>query len=377
MAQSKGQQDRPHITFYERGLFQFSSFFLTGLQKLDKFGEIRLTIRRRGPQPPVGRIALSLLLDVEMDGDSFSICIDTRDQARPDADIRFRDADGGHAFDPGLLERVRWYFKVNYNAQAIGRAPELQEHKHKIIPAGVFTPVRSGNYLRYLALPNKDPENGWARIDALKRLKHIRRTSTLDRISRVRSGPRREDLFFVVPYYAEAGLEQMDEYRVELVQALKALKGIQATIGLFGNLPPALSDLKLDRMPMHTHTARVGQARLGVYIRGVHNCLSFKLGQYMAFGLPVVGQPLFNDPGVDEVAQGRAFDHLCHEAPAEIADAAGALLGDRAALETAADASRTFYDNHGAPVPTMRRILSQALQRAAEPTDGPALLIPN
>jgi hypothetical protein len=375
VARSNGRQDCPNVTFYERGLFQFSSFFLTGLQKLDELGEISLTIRRRGPQPPVGRIALSLLLDIEMGGDSFSICIDTRDQARPDADIRFRDADGGHAFDPGLLERVRWYFKVNYNAQAIGRAPELQEHKHKIIPAGVFTPVRSSNYLRYLALPDKDPENGWARRDAFRRLRHIRRTSTMDGVSRIRSGPRREDLFFVVPYYGEPGLEEMDEYRVELAQALKALKGIEATIGLVGNLPPALSDLKLDLMPMHTHVARIGQARLAVYIRGVHNCLSFKLGQYLAFGLPLVGQPLFNDLGVAEVAQGGAFDHLCHEAPAEIADAVGALLGDRAALGTAANASGTFYDNHGAPVPTMRRILGHALQR--EPTDEPTSPIPD
>lgn len=375
MGRSKSQRDHPHITFYERGLFPFSSFFLTGLQRLDELGEISLTIRRRGPQPPVGRIALSLLLDIEVEGDSFSVCIDTRDQARPDADIQFRDADGGHAFDPGLLERVRWYFKVNHNGQAIDRAPELQEHKHKIIPAGVFTPVRSNNFLRYLALPNKDPENGWARRDALRRLKHIRRTSTMDRVSRIRSGPRREDLFFVIPYYGEPGLAEMDEYRVELVHALKALPGIQATIGLVGNLPPALSDLQLDMMPMHTHVARVGQARLAVYIRGVHNCLSFKLGQYLAFGLPVVGQPLFNNLGVDEVAQGGAFDHLCHETPAEIADAVGALLGNRAALEIAANASATFYDNHGAPTPTMRRILSHALRR--EPTNEATSPIPD
>jgi hypothetical protein len=53
-------------------------------------------------------------------------------------------------FQLPLLKVVTYYFKTNYNKEAICRDPDLCDYQEKIVPAGPSFPVRINNILSFL-----------------------------------------------------------------------------------------------------------------------------------------------------------------------------------------------------------------------------------
>jgi hypothetical protein len=349
---------RMSVTFNDKSSFPFSSFFITGLQQLDSRREIDFRRRTRRTARSIAGASHVFQLDVDVDGDQFSICIDTIDNA-------FHDTDRGQAFDLVAMQWVRRYFKVNHNSAAIAAHPVLSQLRHKISPVGPFAPVRLNRPLGYMAPPRNDPDQGWSRADSLRRIRHARATPSVADYEKLARAPRTTDVHMAVPFYNDANLAELDEFRVEAVRAVRAL-GRPGNVGLVGDVPAALSDLALERVPLAEHLARLAATSVAVYLRGVHDCFSFKLCQYLALGLPMVGQPLIHDLGVDATEVG-ALRLLRHETADDIAEAVDTLLDDPTERLSLESESRNFYRNHVSPEETMRRILRAAV--ADQPSD--------
>src|SRR5262249_53089247 len=77
-------------------------------------------------------------------------------------------------------------------------------------------------------------------------------------------------------------------------------------------------------------------SKIAVYVRGLHDCLSFKLGQYLALGMPVAGQTILLDnrfvrcmPQFETQFSGTTPDEIVHsvkaalDAPVETRSAMG------------------------------------------------------
>lgn len=337
----------PQITYYDFADLYYASFFLAGLDLHAENGAIDFSVSKRKPdvlmQLTDGEqwqdiLSSILLFKFTRDGDAFYFCIDTRDSNTTGGT--------GKGFHLPLLEQVRYYFKVNYNRQAIGSDSVLTRHAHQIIPLSPFFPTRLNKVSRFF--PMLFSHAGVDFLGAVRRARQLKVLSTLKDLRQLRKQPKVRDVFFMVGYYDRH--ESANEFRYQIISELRSRPHIRSFVGFEGrNLPGKYRELQIDReLPLYEYLTEIASSRVALYTRGVHDCLSFKLGQLLAMGMPMVGQPLHNNR--ENLMANPYFDaQFAYESPREIVDRLELLLAAPEELDRIGGSNATLFDHKYTP----------------------------
>jgi hypothetical protein len=245
------------------------------------------------------------LFRAERAGEQFYFCVDAGDHA-----VFSREKDKVYyGYNLPLLEKVKYYFKVNYRSDVVLSNSKLNHFSKKIIPLPAVYPSYIRELWRFIPYSLSDWHNDTARSISLRRIKDIYNLARNRSLGIYRAQIKEIDVFFVVNFYPNNKMVEENEFRYELICKLREAKNIKSITGFAsnGSLPERYSNAQVARFRMNNYYKVLSRSRIGLYVRGVHECLSFKLGPLFELGLPVIGQKLlsnrdlfYNDPIISE-----------------------------------------------------------------------------
>lgn len=332
------------IEYYDFADMFYSSFFLTGFLQNKKRFSYKFIVSKKTP---------SLLYDLALDNkwkeilfsiclfkaklnDScFYFCIDTRDSA---------GTQSGMGYHLPLLKAVKYYFKVNYNKEIIKTDQNLKIYSDKIISIPLFFPVKTTNISLFFPRITSCEISGWNINSIWRRIAALRHLLNLEDMLQLRRVKKDLDIFFVVRYYGDNHFTD-DEFRYQIMKKLKACYGINAVVGFSSNkaLPGKFNEFRVNEYSLKVYMRNLARAKIGIYTRGLHNCLSFKLGQLLALGKPIVGQTIFNNK--DEFYNNQYFSNqFAFNNPNGIVQGAIELLKDRATMKKISESNAKIFD---------------------------------
>jgi hypothetical protein len=262
---------------------------------------------------------------------------------------------------------VDLYFKLNHNPaelDSLGLPDRLQARIRPV--RSPISPLRLGRWEHRPALRTVS-EVRWGNREKARRIRHLSRLATLEEIRALRSTPRTVDVVFAVRIYKEAHHEPLNDLRYEIARRLDAHPDIDATIALIGKTDGRYARFAATEVPTRRHLAQLASSRVGLYIWGPHRCLSFKMAELLALGLPVVGLPIAQD----RASLGRhrhLAEQFAYEDPAALVDGVAKALDDRSRLDELRAANTELFDRELAPEPTARRILDQIFDVTRSPS---------
>lgn len=291
------------------------------------------------------------------DGSSFFFCIDASDHAEFS-----KTADGVYyGYHIPLLEKSGLYFKVNFNKNALATAPALGTLAERIRPLPVVYPAPITDYWNYL--PARLPMSLISRRRgfAVQRMKDIFNLVSMGKLSRFRSAQKSLDTFFVVNYYDKA---QDNEFRLELIARLREASGLNAIAGFASHhpLPAPYERYRVSRYRIADYMAMLSKSRVSIYCRGVHDCLSFKLGSYLEMGLPIVGQRLCNNQAFYST-HGPIWGQFAYDDPHDIVASVREAVREPTRLRDLARANAEFFDQHLSPASLAGRVVETLIAR--------------
>lgn len=317
---------RPTIVHYDFADIRYSSFFTTGFVLNAPLYGYRFLLSREPPPLLAGstmteewrsvhpdQARCTFLYQFKSDSEDFYFCIDTTDSSC--------------AFHRPLLEKVRFYFKVNRDPNCVAQDSTLVAHAHKIKPILPFFPLRSGN--RLVHVPRLLPYRpmAWDTHSVLRRIIDTPRIPSLEALKLLRGGSDHLDVFFVSSYYPEPIHDQAMAFRYKLMEELDR-QGFRRSVYGFASkneLPEPFRRYSMKWFSFSDYVRNLAGSRLAIYVRGLFECTSFKFGEYLALGLPVVGQTVANNreslTGLPHFDEQFAFDE-----PRDIALQAATML---------------------------------------------------
>ena len=361
------------ITYYDCSTLPYMSAFVSGLKQLSKESGFEFRVSKAMPdfmreaQFEVSRsfiektrfkdgqeITLNctgLFLAHLADGGDFYFCIDAGDHAE-----FFKTADGVYyGYHIPLLEKTRLYFKVNFNKKALASVPTLGTLADRIRPLPVVYPAPIADYWNYL--PPRLPMGllSKRRRFAAQRMKDLFNLVSMGKLPRFRSAQKSLDTFFVVNYYNNS---PDSEFRLELIAKLRESPGLNVLAGFASHhpLPEPYEPYRVSRYRISDYMSMLAKSRVSIYCRGVHECLSFKLGSYLEMGLPIVGQRLRNNEDFYS-AHRTIWGQFAHDNPHDIVAAVREAVRQPAMLNGLASANSEFFDRHLSPASLASRVV--------------------
>ena len=348
------------IIFHDFADINYSSYWLTGLIENQNRYNYQFSLSRKTPagllsyrsskELKKNLFAISVF-EARIDGDHFLFCIDAHDNATRE-----------FGFNLPLLETVRYYYKVNYNAAAIHADPVLRDYGQKILPAQPNFPVRVANPLRFLPRPLPNETMDWNLQKMRQRAKRVFNMRTLADLRAMRQTSKDIDVFFAVAYYHKQEHSGITEARREIVERLFDHPGINAVVGLvsYQPLPPELEHLHIDRFDEKTYLANIARGKTAIYVRGPHDCHSFKFGELLAMAKPIIGQPILNHS--EEFYNYPCFEEqFAYETPQQIVERVAGLLKEPETLQRLAQTNARTFDEYMVPQVAMTHILQNII----------------
>lgn len=172
------------------------------------------------------------------------------------------------------------------------------------------------------------------------------------------------DIFFVVHYYPEEIHASFNEFRYKIIRGLSQRDDLNVIVGFASKepLPGKYEQLRVDPYTFHDYFQNFARTRLGIYVRGVHDCLSFKLGQLLAMGKPIIGQTLYNNK--EELYRYSHFaEQFAFNNPVRIVEEAADLLYDPMRLQELGQSNAHVFDSHLDPTHTTADMLHRVLSK--------------
>lgn len=340
------------IIHYDFNDIRYSSFFLTGFQQNAGRGHYKFVVSKKAPSllsdPIMGDEWKDILFSIclfkaKLLNEEFYFCIDTRDscEANPQK---------GRGYHLPLLKKVKYYFKVNYNADAINRDPHLREFAGKIIPGYPFFPIRMPKILSFLPWITPSSITGWTMQNALNRVRKLKNLVTLERIKQFRNQEKDLDIFFVMNFYGQEVHAADNELRYQIMKEIQKYRNITSIFGFVGStkLPAKFAEFQVERYPLMEYLRHLARSKVAIYMRGLHNCFSFKFPQLLALGMPIVGQTIPNN--CDTLYQHEYFrDQFAFNNPEEIVRNAVELLDDLEKRKVLSESNAEVFDRNFTP----------------------------
>lgn len=294
----------------------------------------------------------------EIAGGEHYFCIDMRDSSTPCT---------GMGYHIPLLEKVRYYFKVNHNLDDINNASRLRSLRNKIIPAHPFFPVRVPRLLPFLPMVMPSRAMDWTVQKAWRHIRQLRSLLPLEQLTRLRDVQKDLDIFFVIRVSDQEHHHQAAKIRMEIVKELKRCSKINAKTGIVGNqdIRRKHTDLWIDQSPRRTYLHDLSRAKLAIYVRGLHDCISFKFGELLALGKPIVGQKIVNN--TDIIYSNPHFDEqFAYEDPQKIVAKAAELLAQPERLAMLGKSNAEVFDSKFAPEAAVSAIIETQVINSAD-----------
>ena len=290
------------------------------------------------------------LFKAQIAGEQYYFCIDARDSSR---------VDSGMGYHLPLLEKVRYYFKVNYNSEAIENDPRLKKFRDKIIPAYPNCPLRIPHF--YQLLPRITPCKAvdWTLPNVRNRLKRLYSMLSLEKFRKLRGIERDLDVYFALTHYGQSH-GNSNQTRYEIIRGLKEHPGINGIVGFFceSELPALYDGLQLDDARQEDYLSTLARGKIGIYVRGPHECISFKFLELLALGKPIVGQKILNNQ--DLFYSNEHFDEqFCFEEPGEIVERVAELLAKPEQLAILGESNARVFDTRFVPESCVADILEK------------------
>ena len=345
------------IVYYDFNNINHSSFFLDGLFKNQKEYNYQLVVSKRTPEFLLGtasnqewqkHLSHISVFKANFGGGEIVFCIDTLDSALRE-----------EGYNIPLLKRVNFYFKANFNATTIENDSVLGDLAHKIYPTTPFFPLRFPEVWKFIPRFRPNPDTGWSFQNVITRIKRLPTLQNLDQFRTRRFVKKKIDVLFVMRYYANDQSENAD-MRIQIVSALADHPRISAVAGLVFDeeIPKELAHLRIEKFNQQTYLDLLASSKLAIYVRGPHDCLSFKLAEYLALGIPIVGQEILNNTQALY-----AYPHFSEQFAYEDAESILAqienLLQQPEKLEVLAKSNAEVFDAQLTPKTAVSKILDQ------------------
>lgn len=348
----------PKITYYDFTNIIYSGLFVAGFQDCeDEYGYTFKVSNKVPPEfedlNPIEWLEYTLqpysIFRYE-GNESFIFCIDA-------GDLNGSEETGGY-FEP-FLDRSRYFFKVNYNPEVIAQTDRLKRYSTKIKPVPVVYPIAVN---RPWQLRPRIGRPGWTLGAIKRRTKDLLKTVTLSKYRKLREINKDLDLFFITTLYDNPIHEEENEKRRVLVDLMNDKMDkyeIFAKYICLGNDSGAACRPNETEVMHHRDVLiNYARSRIGIYIRGLDGCLSYKFGEMMALGKPMVGETILNNK-VNMYSYDHFEEQFAFDDPEELIEGAIYLLEHSDYLEELERFNVETYENHFTPIPVANYILNQ------------------
>lgn len=349
------------IIYYDFNDINYSSFFLTGFHQNSEIFGYKFIVSKSVPYLLCDKeiiygwndifFSICLFKIIPINGEEFFFCIDTRDSCVTDR---------GKGYHLPLLKKVKFYFKVNYNIDAINKDANLKEFSNKIIPALPFFPIKCPKILSYLPRPFPSEAVNWTFSQAKCRLRTLGLMLPLEQIKKFRNYEKNLDVFFVTRYYDEEIHAQRNEICYQIMREIQKCPQIKSFVGF--NSRKKILNSKYAEFQVQTYSFKeylrlLATSRVAIYVRGVHNCISFKFGELLALGKPIVGQTINNNS--ENIMDNPYFrDQFAFDEPKAIVEEMVKLIKDPERQKMLGESNAKVFDNKFSPQVTVENILS-------------------
>jgi hypothetical protein len=161
--------------------------------------------------------------------------------------------------------------------------------------------------------------------------------------------------------------DALNGQRVELVRALRRALGPRFRGGLVPNAyarthyPDDVTDLPTKPKDYIEFSKK---SLIGIYTRGIHHSLAFKMSEYLASSTCIVSEPLRNELPAPLI-EGK--NYLSFSNPSECVDRCLQLLDDSVAARTVRQNNHDYYRNHVEPAAHMEKCLDRLFANAEAP----------
>ena len=351
---------KPEIIFYDFENVEISriSFYINGfILNQKKFG-YKFSISRLTPSILASKsmegdwrrfLFCKGIFEVRSGGNSFFFCID-----RSDHSTNYMD----EGFHLPLLRVVKYYFKINYNKEAIYSDPDLCDFREKILPAGPSFPIRIDNTLSFLLRIILSKRSFWATESAKDRLRNIARHPKIRTFRKKRRIKADIDVFFVMNYYDHNSQRERNDFIYEVMEELESHNHRKIVTGFVSlkKLPGKFERLTKKPYDMKTYLNNLARSKVAIYVRGPHNGISSKFGHLLALGKPIIGQSIVNNK--EQLYCNDYFDEqFAHDTPKEISDHVKKLLNQPQKLALLGEANANTFDTRFTPEITTTNII--------------------
>lgn len=328
------------ITHYGITDLAYCGFLLVGFHAEARAGRIDFDVTRHLPDDlrtaagGAENMQMISMFEAVDGGERFRFCVDNHDKSE--------------YVHPDLVRLVDFYFKGNHNPEAIAALDLDPGLRDKIRPLGApFAPLQVPWWVHRPRL-RELPEVGWDRRAMARRIRQLRRLPTLDYLRSLRSSEKTHDVSFVIRLYRQQHHSPINEFRSEVGRLLAASPDIDARVTFISSSSSVWQKMKPTAVRPREHLARLSNSRLGIYVWGAHQCLSFKLFEQLAIGLPVIGQSIPQDRA--NLAGLKGFDEqFLHDEPAALVEAAAVAVNDESWLAARAESNAAVFDEFLAP----------------------------
>jgi hypothetical protein len=351
------------ITYYDFSNLQYAAIYLNGFLENAAERGYRFAVSHR--EPPefkdlqlarnwLPNLHTTVLIGRYEGAESFLFAIDNSDL---NGDFSLGEA------QIQVLAKCKYYFKVNYNSAAIAANPRLAQYAEKIRPAPVVFPLAVSQPWRFL--PNLTPLGGpvWPREVMKRRMKHLREVPGIDDYRRMRRSEKDIDAFFITPIYRgkdRAHNVEQNARRKILVEGLNRDKRFNIVARYVASGEPGTDQgpYTIPRLSLREYLDLMSRTRVGIYVRGSFGCLSFKFGELMALGSPVVGETLLNN--TDYLYGFAHFDEqFAYDEPEALVERVYYLLNHPDRMEELRRANTETFEKNLTPRAIVAGILDQ------------------
>ena len=314
---------------------EYAAFYLQGLRELEPSVGVRFS---GAPFAGLSWAPLGLVIG----GDGPRICIDSYDS---------------HAVAEDWLAWATVYGKVNLDPLA---APDAK--LRALGPSfGVRAFGRAGTAARALATFALDRSRGSSARTHFSRW----RRQLVYHPPESAFAPGESDgskLFFVASLWAASAAA--NELRLRFVAACRRVPGVEFEGGFapfkhgFELEMPAFSGMLTERRyPIDEFIAKLQRSAASFIVPGVHDCLTWRLGQSLALGKAIIATPLAR--AMPAPLEHGCNVHIVDGSEAAIQDALQKICGDAAYRRQLEREARAYYDRYLAPKAVVGRLLAQ------------------
>jgi hypothetical protein len=260
-----------------------------------------------------------------------------------------------------VLEIVKYYFKTNYNANAIDNDQAIKKFQHKIISIGPSFPLHIDNMIKFMPRIIPGSNNNWTFKESKERLNLMFRNPRLDYLRRLRNTETDLSVFFVMPYYPMHKI--LNEFRFEVMKALLATVKTKVIVGFAPTqkLPDNHQYFVQPVYEMRSYFRHLARSKVAIYVRGPHDGISSKLGQLLAMGKPIIGQSISNNKEL--YYQNPYFkEQFAYDDPEEIVRNVNELLKSPKNTALYAKANANTFDTKFSPEITTSKIIEKLME---------------